>query len=57
MSAPLLAGQHEQSSVNGKQLGDGVFEAAAGIDSRANSVNPPGGNGFDVLLAVDHEGE
>ena len=57
MPPPLLAGQHEQLSVNGKQLGDGVLEAAAGSDSRADSVDPRGGNGFDVLLAVDHEGE
>jgi hypothetical protein len=57
MSPPLLAGEHEQLSVNGKQLGDGVFEAATGIDSRADSVDPPGRNGFHVLLAVDHEGE
>jgi hypothetical protein len=25
--------------------------------TRANSVDPPGGNGFDVLLAADHECE
>ena len=57
MSTPLLAGEHEQLSVDGKQVGDGVFEAAAGIDSRADGVDPLSGNGLDVLLAVNHEGE
>jgi hypothetical protein len=52
-----LTGQHEQLSVDDKQLGDGVLEAAASFDSRADSVDPVSGNGFDVLLAVDHESE
>jgi len=57
MPAPLLAGEHEQLSVDGKQLGDGILEAASGIDSRADSVDPLSGNGLDVLLAIDHESE
>jgi hypothetical protein len=57
MSTPLLASEHEQVSVDGKQLGDGVLEAAGGIDSRADSVNPLSGNGLDVLLALDHKSE
>jgi hypothetical protein len=57
MSPPLLTGEHEQLSVDDKQLGDGVLESAAGLDSGADSVDPLGGNGFDVLLAVDHESE
>jgi len=57
MSSPLLTGEHEQLSVDDKQLGDGVLEAAAGLDSGADRVNPLSGNGFDVLLAVDHESE
>jgi hypothetical protein len=44
-------------SVDDKQLGDGVFEAAASLDSGADSVDPLSGDGFDVLLTVDHEGE
>jgi len=52
MSTPLLACEHEQLSVDDEQLGDGVFEAAAGLDSRADSVDPLHGNGLDVLLAV-----
>jgi hypothetical protein len=55
MPTPLLAGEHEQLSVDGKQLGDGILEAAGGIDSRADSVDPLSGNGLDVLLAIDHE--
>jgi hypothetical protein len=57
MSPPLLAGEHEQLSVDGKQLGDGVLAAAAGIDGRADSVDPVGGNGFDMLFAIHHKGE
>ena len=57
MSTPLSAGKHEQLSVDDEQLGDGVLEAAAGLDSRADSIDPLRGNGFDVLLAGDHEGE
>ncbi|MCX6631246.1 MAG: hypothetical protein NTW28_26845 [Candidatus Solibacter sp.] len=45
MPTPLLAGEHEQLSVDGKQLGDGLLEAAGGIDSRADRVDPLGGNG------------
>jgi hypothetical protein len=56
-SAPLLASEHEQLSVDGKQLGDGVLEAAGGIDSRADSVDPLSGNGLDVLLAIDHKSQ
>jgi hypothetical protein len=44
-------------SVDDKQLGDGVLEAAASLDSGSDSVDPLSGNGFDVLLAVDHESE
>ena len=55
MPPPLLAGQYEQLSVDGKQLGDGVLEAAASIDRRADSVDPLSWNGLDVFLAVDHE--
>jgi len=57
MSPSLLTGEHEQLSVDDQQLGDGVLESAAGLDSGADSVDPLGGNGFDVLLAVDHESE
>jgi hypothetical protein len=57
MSTPLLAGEHEQLSVDDEQLGDGVLEAAASLDSGADSVDPLSGDGFDVLLTVDHEGE
>jgi hypothetical protein len=57
MSTPLLAGEHEQLSVDGKQLGDGIFKAAGGIDSRTESVDPLSGNGLDVLLANDHVSE
>ena len=57
MSPALLAGEHQQLSVDDKQLGDGVFEAAAGLDSGTDSVDPLRRNGFDVLLAVDHESE
>ena len=53
----LLAGQHEQLSVDDKQLGDGVFEAAAGVHGPTDHVDPIQGSGLDVLLAVDHEGE
>jgi hypothetical protein len=42
MSTPLLAGEHEQLSVDGKQPGDGILEAAGGSDSRADSVDPAG---------------
>jgi hypothetical protein len=56
-STPLLPGEHEQLSVDGKQLGDGVFEAAADIDRRADSVDLLSGNGLDMLLAGDQEGE
>jgi hypothetical protein len=52
-----LAGEHDQLSVNDEQLGDRVLEAATSLDSGADSVDPLGGNGFDVLLTVDHEGE
>jgi hypothetical protein len=55
MPTPLLAGEHEQLSVDCKQLGDGILEAAGGIDSRANSVDPLSGDGLDVLVAIDHE--
>jgi len=54
---PLLAGEHKQLSVDGEQLGDGVLEATAGLDSGADRVDPLSGNGFYVLLAVDHESE
>ena len=57
MSTPLLAREYKQLSVNDEQLGDGVLEAAASLDSRANSVDPLGGDRFDVLFTVDHEGE
>jgi hypothetical protein len=57
MSPALLAGEHQQLSVDDKQLGDGVLEAAAGLDSGTDSVDPLRRNGFDVLLAVDHESE
>ena len=57
MSTPLLAGEHEQLSVDGKQLGDGLLEAAGGIDRRTDRVDPLGGNGLDVFLAIDHESE
>lgn len=57
MPTPLLAGEHKQLSVDGKQLGDGILEAAGGSDSRADSVDPASGNGLDVLLAIDHESE
>jgi hypothetical protein len=57
MLTPLLAGEHEQLSVDGKQLGDGILEAVGGIDSRANRVDPLSGDGLDVLLASDHESE
>ena len=57
MPAPLLAGEHEQLSVDGKQLGDGILEAASGIDSRTDRVDPLSGNGLDVLVALDHESE
>jgi hypothetical protein len=57
MSTPLLAGEHEQLSVDGKQLGDGILEATGGIDSRTDRVDPLGGNGLDVLFAIDHKGE
>ena len=57
MSPALLAGEHQQLSVDDKQLGNGVFEAAAGLDSGTDSVDPFGRNGFDVLLAIDHESE
>jgi len=57
MSTPLLAGEHEQLSIDDVQLGDGILEAASGLDSGADSVDPLRRNGFDVLLAVDHEGE
>lgn len=57
MSAPLLAGEHEQLRIEDVQLGDGVLEAASGLDSGADSVDPLSRNGFDVLLAVNHEGE
>jgi hypothetical protein len=57
MSTPLLACEHEQLSVDGKQLGDGILEAAGGIDSRTDRVDPLSGNGLDVLVAIDHESE
>jgi hypothetical protein len=57
MSPPLLTGEHEQLSVNDQQLGDGVLESAAGLDRGADSVDPLGGDGFDVLLSVAHESE
>ena len=57
MSTPLLAGEHEQLGIDGKQLGDGILEAAGGIDSRADSVDPLSRNGLHVLLAIDHESE
>ena len=57
MSTPLLAGEHEQLSVDGKQLGDSLLEATRGIDSRADRVDPLSGNGLDVLVAIDHESE
>ena len=57
MPTPLLAGEHEQLSVDGKQLGDGILEVAGGINSRAAGVDPLRGNGLDVLLAIDHESE
>jgi hypothetical protein len=57
LSTPLLAGEHEQLSVDGKQLGDGILEVAGGIDSRADRIDPLGGNGLDVLVAFDHESE
>ena len=57
MPTPLLAGEHEQLSVDGKQLGDGILEGSGGIDSRADRVDPRGGNGLDVFLAIDHESE
>ena len=57
MSAPLFACEHQQLSVNNQQLGDSVLEAAAGLDCGADSVAPLRRNGFDVLLAVGHEGE
>jgi len=44
-------------SVDDEQLGDGVLESAASLDSRSDSVDPISGHGFDVLLAVDHESE
>jgi len=53
----LLAGQHEQLSVDDKQLGDGVFEAAAGVHGRTDRIDPLQGNGLDALFAIDHEGE
>ena len=53
----LLAGQHEQLSVDDKQLGDGVFEAAAGVHGRTDRIDPLPGNGLDALFAIDHEGE
>jgi hypothetical protein len=57
MSTPLSEGEHEQLSVDGKQLGDGIFEAAAGLDRGANRVDPLHGHGLDVFLPVDHEGQ
>lgn len=57
MSPTLLAGEHQQLNVDDKQLGDGVFEAAAGRDSRTDRVDPLRRNGFDMFLAVDHERE
>jgi hypothetical protein len=57
MSTPLLAGEHEQLGIDGKQLGDGILEPPGGIDSRADRVDPLGGNGLDVLPAIDHESE
>lgn len=57
MSPVLSTGQHQQLSVDDKQLGDGVLEAAAGLDSGTYSVDPLRRNGFDVLLAVDYESE
>jgi hypothetical protein len=57
MSPALLAGKHQQLSIDDEQLGDGVFEAAAGLDGGTDSVDPLRRNGFDVLLAVDHESE
>ena len=56
-STSLLAGEQEQLSVDGKQVGDGILEAAARIDRRADRVDPVRGHGRDMLLAVDHEGE
>jgi hypothetical protein len=44
-------------SVDDKQLGDGVLEAAARFDGGADSVDPLSRNGLDALFAVDHEGE
>ena len=44
-------------SVNDKQLSDGVLEAAAVFGGGTDSVDPLRRNGFDVLLAIDHEGE
>ena len=57
MSPALLTSEHEQLSVDGKQLGDGVLEAAAGIDLRANSVDPLRRNGLDMLVAGHHKSE
>jgi len=57
MSTPLLTGEHKQLSIDGEQCGDGVLEGASSLDSGADSVDPLRRNGFDVLLAVNHEGE
>jgi hypothetical protein len=57
MSTPLLAGEHEQLSVDDEQLGDGVLEATASLDSRADSVDPLGGDRFDVLFTFNHKSE
>jgi hypothetical protein len=44
-------------SVDGKQLGNGILEAAARGHRRADRIDPLHGHGLDMLLAVDHESE
>jgi len=54
LPTPLLAGEHKQLSVDGEQLGDGVLKLRP-HPPPAKGVGPFGGNGLDVLLAVDPE--
>jgi hypothetical protein len=53
----LITGQHQQLSIDGKQLGDCVLESASGVHGWADRVAPLSGNGLDALLPIDHEGK
>jgi hypothetical protein len=56
-TAPLLAAQHKQLCVDGEQLSNCVFARAAGLDGRADGLDPVGGDGLDALLATGHKRE